>query len=303
MVSVGPVHEGFCADLPLEGSWWKKAADLVMEVPEDRERAVRELRTRVELLGKELEGLAESSLMQEEAFLVRFLRGANWDVEEAGRLIATSHKMIQDYFPYMSSGPPSALEHVFKRDLIFSPAMRDSDGRRLVLIRLGAWPPNEVPLCDFFTAIFTLFELVVQEDRTQVSGVTMILDCKGFGLSHLRHFNLDIVMCINSFLCGAFPLWFRKIHVVNNPMMFSVFGKLVGPLLNERVKANIIYHNYDIASLHKEVSPSLLPTYLGGEQEEKGLEGAWVVAARSRDAEYTEKIRQAGNMRRRNQEE
>ena len=66
----------------------------------------------------------------------------------------------------MSSGPPSALEHVFKRDLIFrsgagagagagagggagaglflSPAMRDSDGRRLVLIRLGAWPPNEV---------------------------------------------------------------------------------------------------------------------------------------------------------------
>ena len=39
--------------------------------PEDRERAVRELRARVEVLGEELEGLAESSIMQEEAFLVR----------------------------------------------------------------------------------------------------------------------------------------------------------------------------------------------------------------------------------------
>ena len=28
--------------------------------------------------------------------------------------------------------------------LLPSPAMRDCDGRRLVLLRLGAWPPNEV---------------------------------------------------------------------------------------------------------------------------------------------------------------
>ena len=33
LVPVGPVDEAFGADLPLEGSWWKKAADLVEEVP------------------------------------------------------------------------------------------------------------------------------------------------------------------------------------------------------------------------------------------------------------------------------
>ena len=116
-------------------------------------------------------------------------------------LIAGSHQMIQDYYPYMSAGPPSVLEHVWRRDLIFSPEMRDDEGRRVVVLRLGQWPPQEVykanknfpihvflqvPLFDFFTGVFTLFELVVQEERTQVAGVVMVLDCKGFGLSHVR---------------------------------------------------------------------------------------------------------------------
>merc|ERR1712130_126539 len=227
---------------------------------------------------------------------LRFLRGSNWDVDIGAGLIAGSHQMIQDYYPYMSAGPPSALEHVWRRDLIFSPEMRDDEGRRVVVLRLGQWPPQEVPLFDFFTGVFTLFELVVQEERTQVAGVVMVLDCKGFGLTHIRNFNMDMVMCINSFLCGAFPLWFRRIHIVNNPMLFSVFGKLVGPLLSSRVRENIVYHSSELNSLHSELHPSLLPTYLGGSQEDKGVSAAWVLAARQRDSDYKEKIRQAGQM-------
>ena len=129
---------------------------------EERASKLAEFRERIALLGKELEGLAESKLLKEEAFLVRFLlsqshpphplpsislrflRGSNWDVDIGAELIAGSHRMIQDYYPYMSAGPPSALEHVWKRDLIFSPEMRDGEGRRVVVLRLGQWPPQEV---------------------------------------------------------------------------------------------------------------------------------------------------------------
>lgn len=291
-----PTVEPFCSSERLDEVWMERAQQLVAEVPEERASKLAEFRERIALLGKELEGLAESKLLKEEAFLVRFLRGSNWDVDIGAELIAGSHRMIQDYYPYMSAGPPSALEHVWKRDLIFSPEMRDGEGRRVVVLRLGQWPPQEVPLFDFFTGVFTLFELVVQEERTQVAGVVMVLDCKGFGLSHVRNFNMNMVMCINSFLCGAFPLWFRKIHIVNNPMLFSVFGKLVGPLLSSRVRENIVYHSSELSSLHSEVDPSLLPISLGGEQEDKGGDAAWVVAARQRDSDYKEKIRQAGQM-------
>ena len=57
--------------------------------------------------------------------------------------------------------------------------------RRLAAINVSPIFP-QVPLFDFFTGVFTLFELVVQEERTQVAGVVMVLDCKGFGLSHVR---------------------------------------------------------------------------------------------------------------------
>jgi len=305
-----PTVEAFCSSQgSLEGIWLERAKQLVGEVPEERASKLAEFRERIGLLSEQLEGLAGSKLIKEESFLIRFLlspihinlnlrflRGSNWDVDIGAELIAGSHRMIQDYYPYMSAGPPSALEHVWSRNLIFSPEMRDDEGRRVVVLRLGQWPPQEVALFDFFTGVFTLFELVVQEERTQVAGVVMVLDCKGFGLSHVRNFNMDMVMCINSFLCGAFPLWFRRIHIVNNPMLFSVFGKLVGPLLSSRVRENIVYHSSELSSLHSEVHPSLLPTSLGGSQDDKGGEAAWVVAARQRDSDYKEKIRQAGQM-------
>ena len=112
--------------------------------PDEREEKLVEFRKRIVTLGEELEGLAASSLMQEEAFLVRFLRGSNWDVEIATNLVASSHQMIQDYYPYMSAGPPSKLEHVWRRELILCPELRDEEGRRVVVLRLGLWPPQEV---------------------------------------------------------------------------------------------------------------------------------------------------------------
>ena len=116
----------------------------------------------------------------------------------------------------MSAGPPSALDHVWTRNLIFrsgahpichvflSPEMRDLEGRRLVVLRLGQWPPAEVgllipliplifqvPLCDFFTAIFTLFELVVQEERTQVKSGQRVW-CR----KCVNYFIFDLVVCV-----------------------------------------------------------------------------------------------------------
>ena len=88
---------------------------------------------------------------------LRFLRGSNWDVDIGAGLIAGSHRMIQDYYPYMSAGPPSALEHVWSRDLIFSPEMRDDEGRRVVVLRLGQWPPQEVGSDRSFTNLFSQF--------------------------------------------------------------------------------------------------------------------------------------------------
>jgi len=290
------VEEDFCNGDGLDLHWQEIAKDLVNETPETREGAVLRFRERINEIQDSLSGLGDSWLIQNEQFLVRYLRGASWDVEEAVTLLTASHRQIQDYFPYMSAGPPSSLEHVWEKNLILIPAMRDRQGRRVVVLRLGKWHPQEVPLTDFFTAVFTMFEMLVDEEKTQVAGVSLVVDCKGFGLIHLKNFTLDIIICLNNFLNGAFPLWFRQIHLINNPMLFSVFGKLLNPFLTGRVRENIVYHNSDLTSLHREISPVLLPSCLGGNHVEQGGLASCVLAAKDKDSEFTEKIEQARKM-------
>jgi len=67
--------ESFCSasSSNLDGvCWQERARQLVAEVPEERETKLAEFRERIALLAEELEGLAESKLLKEESFLVRF---------------------------------------------------------------------------------------------------------------------------------------------------------------------------------------------------------------------------------------
>jgi len=61
----------------------------------------------------------------------------------------------------------------------------------------------------------------------------------------------------------------RRIHIINNPRIFNIFLNLCKPFVNERVRENIMMHSHDLESLHGEVSPSLLPKYLGGAQDKE----------------------------------
>ena len=112
-------------------------------------------------------------------------------------------------------------------------------------------------LDDFYASAYCLFEMVAREVKTQIAGVTVVNDVSGFGFRHLRCLGLEQMKCIIAFMNGAFPIWFRRIHVVNNPRQVSVYFKAIQqgnlrlfgvlyniakPFLSERVKENIVFH-------------------------------------------------------------
>jgi len=226
------------------------------------------------------------------------------------QLITSSYAQIQDFFPFMSAGPPSTLDHVWDKNLVTVPLERDQHGRRVFIFRwenrdlffvciilivhlkrLGEWNPNKITTRDFFTAAFTLFELIALEEKTQVAGVTVVADIAGFGFTHLRYIGLQELKCLCNFMTGAFPIWFRKVHIINNPRLFNVFLALTKQFMNDRFRDNVIMHNSDLASLHSEVPPSLLPSYLGGEQPLSLTE--CVEAAKARNSYFETRIEQA----------
>lgn len=282
--------ENFCSDQKLDEKWQNLAKTLINENIEEKDELFKTFKESI-LSNIELVELAQSDLFKDEAFLMRYMRGSNWRVQTAVQLITASYAQVQDFFPFMSAGTPTTLDHVWDKNLVTIPLERDQHGRRVFIFRLGEWNPHELTTKDFFTAAFTLFELVAHEEKTQIAGVTVVADIAGFGLKHLKYLGMDELQCLCNFLTGAFPLWFRKVHIINNPRLFTMFLTLCKPFVSERLRDNIVMHNYDLASLHSEVPPALLPSYLGGEQTDSMSD--CVAAAKERDAYFAERIEQA----------
>ena len=81
-----------------------------------------------------------------------------------------------------------------------------------------------------------------QEVKTQIAGLTIVLDCTGFGLSHLKHLGVNEIKLASAFLSGSFPLWTRRIHFVNQPRLFAVLMNIVRPFLSENAKDVLNFH-------------------------------------------------------------
>ena len=58
---------------------------------------------------------------------------------------------------------------------------RDKYGRRVFVDAFGAWDPDKIPFSHALLAGIKLFEILALEPRTQVSGLTAVIDGAGFG--------------------------------------------------------------------------------------------------------------------------
>lgn len=94
-----------------------------------------------------------------------------------------------------------------------------------------------------------------------------MVDCEGFSFKHIRNIGIEQVKCMTSFMSGSFPLWVRRIHIVNNPRVFSLLYNMMKPFLDDRVRDNMVFHGYDYTAVQKEVPTFLLPNSMGGPGE------------------------------------
>jgi len=213
--------------------------------------------------------------------LIKFLRAGSWDVQASLDILKNYLDSGRLYTSVVRESLPSRLDKVWNLQLNAITEYRDADGRRIYVYRPGKWNPDEVTVDQFFASQYCMFELLADEIRNQIAGVTCVADISGFGLKHIRNFGIEQVKCMTSFMSGSFPLWIRKIHVVNNPSLFSVLYNMMRPLLDERVKNNMVFHGSNYTELHKEIPPSILPKSMGGTGEMNNSESVRLMKERT----------------------
>lgn len=246
---------------PLSGEWEKRAQEELQEKVEWRDRDIQALRELVEAE----EGLLCSTSDQ---FLIRFLRAKKFDYEK-------SFKMVQRYCAMRSRDPanfektlPSLAKETLECCLQTVLPHRDHLARRVFMFRAGKWNPARTTPQDIFSTNLMCLELIAREQKSQISGIVAIVDMEGFGWDHIMQLSVDYVRNVVSLVQNSFPIRFREIHIINESYMFDIIYALVKPFLSDKIKNRIRFHGVSgLASLHRQVSPTILPSDYGGQRE------------------------------------
>merc|ERR1719309_1021821 len=204
------------------------------------------------------------NLLKSRAYLTIYMRAGAWNVTDALAVLNGYYSIGQNYRPYVEMSIPSKLEHVWKEKLNTVLEKRDKFGRRVLIMRLGKWDPDTIPVEHFFASTFVLLETVTKEVKTQIAGLTIVLDIQGFSLKHIRNLGINEIRLAAAFLHGSFPLWIRRIHVLYQPRIFGILMNIAKPFLSENAREVLTLHGSDLTSFYEEVPKDFLPANLGG---------------------------------------
>jgi len=219
---------------------WTVLAKTIVKEPSDTEESDAKVKEFKDQLKEKFPDVDTEEILADNN--IKFLRSTNWNVAEAVEMFLTSVQQYKDFLPFITAGSPSQLERVWTKNIVSINSRRDQWGRRVILFRLGKWNPDDFPVQELYTATFSLLQMISLEAVTQVAGTVFVADLQGFGFKHLKSLGVGELKCLGSVLSGGFPMWFRKLHFVNNPRLFNMLYSILKGFLGPRIRDNVLFH-------------------------------------------------------------
>ncbi|XP_062553092.1 alpha-tocopherol transfer protein-like [Armigeres subalbatus] len=237
-----------------------KAKAELNETPETVEKALSELRC----LLKEEKNLFIP--VENDSFLVMYLRPNHYDVQKTFQMIQNAYRLKSKSKEYYEHTPnPSSIRHVFDEGMIWFMPERDTDGAALCVVEVGKkWNTSKVSIVELIATIRICVECALLDPETQLHGIKVIFDTEGLSMSQIAQNTPKHACMILDWVQKACPFRLRGVHVVNNSMLFNILFAIFKPFISKELREKIFFHNKDWKSLTKQISPSSLRPKYGG---------------------------------------
>lgn len=126
----------------------------------------------------------------DDQFLISFLRGCKYSLERAKEkldMFYTIRGAIPEFFA--NRDPQNkVLAKVMEMGLCLPlPLVDKQNNSRILLVRQGAYDPNEISVMDVMKVSYMMSDLMMlEDDYTVIAGQTIIIDLKGLSFGHIK---------------------------------------------------------------------------------------------------------------------
>ena len=175
----------------LSGATLEKAIKELNEPEDDGQRRllIEELRKRLrswQPKEQHEEGVTLTRL-DEDKFLLRFLRAKKFDLNRAEVLYINYHTFRHKHSNLLGEVSPKAAEHVLSTGIVTVLPHRTKQGCRVVALRPCRWDFNVIKTGDIMKTALVVLDKLLEEEETQVHGVALFDNLDGFSLIQTLH--------------------------------------------------------------------------------------------------------------------
>ncbi|GBN30720.1 Alpha-tocopherol transfer protein [Araneus ventricosus] len=180
--------------------------------------------------------------LQDDEFLLRFLRGRKYDVGRAFTTLKNYYMFKSEYSGVITDLTPTDLKRVLELEHVFVSPKRAPGGEGLLIVFIGAVDFNVCTLNEIFAAGIIGAEVGLETDASQVCGCHIVFDMQGISLRKFKHFiKPSFLRCFARCIQDVLPIRVKGIHAVNQPVYFDIAFNTIKPFLSQKITERYPY--------------------------------------------------------------
>lgn len=250
------------------------AKNELRETPEVRDEAILELR-------RLMHECPEINYKDDDEFLIIFLRACHFYPESALEKMKSTAAFRKEHSNLLHGLSIETVKEKFVQGGVIN-VLKNCDqlGRRVLIVNCGdIWDPVAVPSDDVFRMLYMVHIVAQLEPETQVRGCVCIMDFDGLSMKQVKALSPSFSKRLLTFIQDAMPLRMKEVHFVKQPFIFKLVWSLFKPFVREKLNKRMHFHGSDMKSLHKFLSPEILPENYNGLKPKIDYGGAeWLPA-------------------------
>ncbi|XP_055536184.1 alpha-tocopherol transfer protein-like [Wyeomyia smithii] len=204
-------------------------------------------------------------------FLLRFLRQRKFSIPSACETLERYLAMRQTFPHWFQNLNPFQKDMEELRDNdVFQGLGFDEKGRVLILIKSKNFDVEKFNLVHLIRYMHMYLEILSCDERIQVAGIVLIVDCFDTTMGHFTLFNLSDMKNMMPYINHLLPVRCREIHVIRLPKMSVTLVDILFTFISPKLKHRFFFHK-TLIDARKHLDKSLLPGEYSGTNDSSEL--------------------------------